>query len=632
MGHLDTIEILEQQAKDVLKMRSEAEANLKSIDLEQKKLEEEIIHLKRWSGLPLTAERNDVVDAAKAKEFLINAGVMVEVEGLFSNIPYDIVLFSTQHRYIFLNDAAVKDPILKEWMIGKTEEEYCLKTGKDAAEITVRNAHFQSVLHTKLLIEWEEQVSDNKGGWLYFLRRLQPLVDEQGQVKAVIGFGLNIFEKVKAGRQLPRSEKLYKDLFYHSLALICTHDMEGKILSVNPATCVLLQYAEKDLVGRFIYDFMPDKRKEEFLSVYLPAIQTQKLTKGVLSVFSKSGEKVYLLIQSFKVEEEGTNTFIIGFSQDITERITAEKKVLNAKKVTEQSAKAKETFLANLSHEIRTPMNGILGIAGLLSKTVLNEQQVNFLKIIQDSANNLLAIVNDVLDLEKIVLGKLQLEVIPFKLSDKVALTVQSFIYRAEEKGVSIITNYDVPANLVVSGDPFRLSQILNNFLSNALKFTEQGSITVTTAIRANENGSVQADFSIRDTGIGINKEIMAILFEPFVQAHASISRKYGGTGLGLGICKNLIEMQGGTLTVQSEEGAGSTFAFTVPYSLVPEQTNLPELPPAVDFSSLGKRKVLVAEDVELNQFIAKHIMESWGFEVVLASNGRQAINMIHQQ
>jgi hypothetical protein len=249
--------------------------------------------------------------------------------------------------------------------------------------------------------------------------------------------------------------------------------------------------------------------------------------------------------------------------------------------------------------------------------------------LIQESANNLLVIVNDILDLEKIVAGKLQLECIPFKIVDKIATTIQSFIYRAEEKELGLIFQNFIPADLVVEGDPYRLSQVLNNILSNALKFTDNGHITIATSIKERSPEWVVADITISDTGIGIGGEQLRTIFEPFEQADASISRKYGGTGLGLAICKNMIEMQNGELMVISEEGKGSAFTVRIPYQISIEAMQENEIGQEIDFKSMGPRKVLVAEDVELNQYLARHILESWDFEVVIASNGREALEAL---
>jgi CheY-like chemotaxis protein/HPt (histidine-containing phosphotransfer) domain-containing protein len=276
-------------------------------------------------------------------------------------------------------------------------------------------------------------------------------------------------------------------------------------------------------------------------------------------------------------------------------------------------------------------MNGILGIASLLNKTRLDVQQRNYLQLIQESANNLLVIVNDILDLEKIVAGKLQLESIPFKIVDKIATTIQSFIYRAEEKELGLVFQNSIPGDLVVKGDPYRLSQVLNNILGNALKFTNDGHITIVTGIVESDADGVVVEITVSDTGIGIGSERLKTIFEPFEQADATISRKYGGTGLGLAICKNMVEMQNGEMSVKSEEGKGSAFTIRVPYHLSVEAMQEKEIRQETDYKSLGYRKILVAEDVELNQYLARHILESWEFEVVIVNNGREAVHALEQ-
>ncbi len=426
-----------------------------------------------------------------------------------------------------------------------------------------------------------------------------------------------------------RLEKYYKNLINNGQVLICSFDTTGKILSVNSATCKLLEYNERELAGKYLYNFMPEKEQLDFLDTYLPALKNREQKQGVLCLVTKSAERRYLLadIQA----EEDNDIGAICFAQDITQRILQEEKLTGEIKDTQASTKDKQNFLANFSHEIRTPMNGILGISALLGKTALNDRQRNFLKLIQDSANNLLMIVNDVLDLEKIVAGKLQLEKLPFKIVDKISNIVQSFIYRAEEKGLATIYQNTIPGEMVVIGDPFRLNQVLNNLLNNALKFTEHGRIIITTRIASIEYNVAIIECSIKDTGIGISEHTINTIFEPFVQANSTITRKYGGTGLGLSICKNLLEMQDGTLSVKSEENTGSVFTIKIPYLIGDEKEMPDELKPEMNYSVLGKKKILVVEDMELNQFIARHIMESWGFEVSMADNGSQAIAMIEQ-
>ncbi|MEJ7766853.1 MAG: response regulator [Chitinophagaceae bacterium] len=319
-------------------------------------------------------------------------------------------------------------------------------------------------------------------------------------------------------------------------------------------------------------------------------------------------------------------------SQPRLTEIDAQQKLLEANTVIEETAKAKKIFLENMSHEIRIPMHGILGIAGLLAKTSLSERQHNYLKLIKDAASNLLVIVNDVLDLEKIVNGKLKLEKIPFKIVDKMSITVQSFIYQAEEKGLGVIFQNAIPGDLVVLGDPFRLSQVLSNILSNALKFTEQGSIIITICLQLAASDVLVIECSVKDTGVGMSPQILSGIFESTLQHNSTILRKYGGKGLGLSICKNLLELQDGALSIQSQENQGSTVTFKVPFSISEEKIPEIELPMEVNYLGLGKKKVLVAEEEGLNHFITKHIMESWGFEVDMATGGKQALIMLQRE
>jgi PAS domain S-box-containing protein len=550
---------------------------------------------------------------------------------ILQNFPADLVVASPDKRYLFVNPNTVRDEALRKWMIGKTDDAFCKHVNRGEDFLRKRHEVFHTAIESKQPVEWEETVTDANGKVEYFLRRLQPIFHKNNEIKFVIGYGFNITERKKIEEQQARSEKRYRDLFNYSQALICTHDVEGKILSVNPAACKATGFSQEELLNRNLSDFIPPIHKEDFKNVYLGSLHDETRNQGVFSIISKNLEKKYLLYHIYKVEEAGVDPYVICFSQDITERIHAEKELKQAKKDSEEAAKAKETFLANMSHEIRTPMNGIMGMASLLGNTDLNDEQKNFLKLIKDSANNLLAIVNDVLDLEKILAGKLSIEELPFNIVEKIATTVQSFIYKGEEKGLAVIFQNTVPGDLIVSGDLNRLVQVMNNLMSNAIKFTETGKIVISSRIRAQEGASVDIEVSVKDTGIGISSEKMKAIFDPFVQADPAISRKYGGTGLGLAICKHLVEMQGGELLVESTEGVGSAFTFVIPYTISNQQKKDEADPLEVDYESLGKKKVLVAEDVELNQFIARQIMTGWGFEVALAGDGKQALAMLEE-
>jgi PAS domain S-box-containing protein len=552
-------------------------------------------------------------------------------EDILDKVPAEIMVADAEYRFLYANPVAVPDTHLREWMIGKTNEEFCQYSGRPTAMARARRMVFEKARRTRKAVEWSESLQDNEGVVQHFLHRIYPVFDAADKFQQVIIYVVRITETKEFEEKVKLHEKRYRDLFNYSQALICTHDLDGNFLAVNPSICRALNYTEGEMLGRNIRDMIPEKHRPRFEEEYLAAVRNDNntITSGEFCVLSKEGQEIFLLYKNYRVEEPDLDPYVIGFAQDITDRIKMEKELRLTKQLTEEVARAKESFLAHMSHEIRTPMNGILGIASLLKKTQLDSQQRDYLQLIQESANNLVVIVNDILDLEKIVAGKLQLEVIPFKIVDKIATTIQSFIYRAEEKELGLIYQNFIPADLVVKGDPYRLSQVLNNILSNALKFTESGHITISSGINEESEDEVVVEITVSDTGIGIEQERLRTVFEPFVQADATISRKYGGTGLGLAICKNMIEMQHGDMNVQSELGKGSAFTIRIPYYLSIEAMQENEIGQEIDYKSLGHRKVLVAEDVELNQYLARHILESWDFEVVIANNGREAIEAL---
>lgn len=424
-------------------------------------------------------------------------------ESIINHLPANIAVFSADHRFLFLNPASIRDPHLRKWMIGKYEEDYAEYRGVSKKTAFGRRAMFDEVLQTKQLKSWEEPIEKPGEPSKYFLRHLYPVVDEQDNIKMIIGYGINITELKNV---------------QHELEL--------------------------------------------------------------------------------------------------------------AKQKTEEMAEARQKFLATMSHEIRTPMNGILGILSLFEKTSLDAPQQEMLRIIQESANNLLAIANDVLDIEKIIAGKIELEALPFNLSEKIHLLTDSFKFKSNEKNIQLNCHNLLPPDMVVKGDPFRLSQVLTNLIENAIKFTEKGSVTVSAKLHHFEANHVKATFLVEDTGIGVSADNLTKIFEPYAQANASISRKYGGTGLGLSICRELVQRMGGNITLHSEEGKGSRFEVMVPFergSL--EQGQVYQSHIALEV--VKNLRILVAEDVDINQFLIKHILQSWNCQFNIVDDGTKVVTAL---
>jgi signal transduction histidine kinase len=322
---------------------------------------------------------------------------------------------------------------------------------------------------------------------------------------------------------------------------------------------------------------------------------------------------------------------LIQVNRDITRRKKTQEQLARAFAEAESAKQMQEQFLANMSHEIRTPMNGIKGMTDLLMGTDLTEKQQELTGIIKSSVNNLLVVINDILDFSKIKAGKLTIEKIDFSLKEVLNNARALFEHRLKKKGLSLDVEIDPAIPDLLNGDPHRLNQVLINLVGNAIKFTDQGEIRIEVALMERHAEQVILSFTIRDSGIGIAPESLPVIFDSFSQAGQDISRRYGGTGLGLTISKQLLQLQGGDISVSSVVGEGSTFRFHLPY-LTGSAKELPGITtePHTDYSNLLTGKsFLVAEDNEINQKLIDYVLRRAGGDVELVSNGAEAIRVL---
>ncbi|MGI4820786.1 MAG: ATP-binding protein [Janthinobacterium lividum] len=488
-------------------------------------------------------------------------------------------------------------------------------------------------LATKERIKVQTPVSLLSGEirWFYTIKQLMHRPDGTPQVLCI---STDITEQKLAAQALELSEKRYRDLMAHSQALICTHDLEGTLLSVNPAVAAMIGQPVHKLVGQNLRDVC-GPRYEEQAPLYLEHIAREGNFHGLMKLHLAENNYRYLLSDNHLVDEPDHKPYVIAYGQDITDRVLAERALRLAKEKAEAAVRARENFLANISHEIRTPLNGVLGMASQLAKTPLDARQLEFVHTIRHSGQHLLHVINDVLDMAKITSGKLELESVPFNLCDSMAEAIRPLALQATEKGL-IFSGVPLRATCSypwVLGDPHRINQILINLVANAIKFTPPGGRVSVIGEQISETAnSLTVCFRVQDTGIGIAIDKQSLIFEDFAQAYADTGRRFGGTGLGLSISRGLVEQLGGQLTLCSAEDEGSTFAFTLTLPKAPSSAVQVLTQDHYDTGALQGRRILVVEDNEINRTVARLLLEGWGAQVDEAEDGLAGVARVNKE
>ena len=453
-------------------------------------------------------------------------------------------------------------------------------------------------------------------------------------------------ERARAMELLRSSEARIREVTTALADGVLVMNVDGTLAFVNPEAERLLGWREEELLGKDSHRTLHHTRPD---GAHFPADEClvhealrsgRTLRNEVDHFVRRDGGMLPIALAATPIERDGEVAGAVITFRDISERLAAEKALTEAKREAERANRAKSEFLANMSHEIRTPMNAVIGLAQLsMGMEGLRPKLREYLEMIHSSSVGLLSIINDILDYSKVEAGRLELERVEFRLDGLLNGATELFAVHMREKGLKMVLEADADLPEVVVGDPLRLGQVLNNLLGNAVKFTERGEVRLRVEAAGRDGDGVLLRFSVSDTGIGMNEEQATRLFQAFTQADGSITRRFGGTGLGLAISRQLVEKMGGGIEVESAQGRGSTFRFSVRLPIAKgEPAQRPEWGRngsafATDelrrVASIRGARVLLVEDNEVNQTVAGDLLERMGLAVTIANHGAEALEAL---
>ncbi|WP_224983248.1 PAS domain-containing hybrid sensor histidine kinase/response regulator [Geomonas agri] len=491
--------------------------------------------------------------------------------GLIENLPQRIFLKDCNLVYLSCNSSFARE-------LGLEPADIFGKNDYDLFESPLarkRQEEDQRVIAAGTAVERDEQ-RERDGNWVS--KALIPLKDDHDRVYALLGVLTDITFRKKAEEQLKESEERFRNTFEQAAVGICHIALSDILIRINGRFCDILGYTQEELLGWTLEQTIhPDDRAAE--QGQLSRLVNREIDNYSIEMrqLRKDGSVVWVnLTKSLVCGPKGEPKYLIGVIEDVTAKREAQE-LRRERDLVQAASQAKTEFLANMGHEIRTPMNAVMGLSRLALKTELIPKQREYLEKICSASRTLLNIINDILDFSKMEAGKLELETTELSLQEVLGNISDMHHLKAQEKGLDFKMRLapELPRKLL--GDPLRLTQVLNNLIGNALKFTDRGEVVIAVKPVEQADGVVQVNFCVQDTGIGITPEQMERIFTPFTQADSSTTRRYGGTGLGLSISRQLVELMGGELKVQSIAGTGSSFSFTVGFAVPAAGNAIPE-------------------------------------------------------
>lgn len=559
-----------------------------------------------------------------AKEILDRESVY---RTLFNNSPSGILIENNKGQIIDCNFAVCN-------IFGYTIEEFKKKNVADLVPQVFKEEveeNIRNILDGKIL----DHVVTNirKDGSYCFLALRENKISLPDGKDGILVIVNDITKRREIEIALRQSEEKYRSLVENITEVIFSVDLEGKFTYISPVIKQLSYFEVEEIIGTPFTDYIHPDDLEGLIESF------QKSLQGIsepyeFRVFDKKGGIKFMRSSSRLKYENGNPVGLHGVLIDISHQKISEEELKKAKTEAESAVKIKSQFLATMSHEIRTPMNGVIGMTDLLMLTNLNSEQKEYVETIKSSGEVLLSLINDILDFSKIESGKLKIENYPCDIRKCIEELINTFVPIAKTKKLKLKSFvYENVPNTIVS-DSSRIRQILSNLISNAIKYTEQGEINVYINALSFVNGNIELEFSVKDTGIGIEKHSIPQLFQPFTQLDTSTTRKNSGTGLGLIISKHLVEMMKGKIRVESTPGMGSKFIFTITGKQDKENLKLEfeKKPLNFNLSNEIPLNILLVEDNLINQKVTVRLLKKFGYILDVAVNGSEALEMVKRK
>jgi len=555
---------------------------------------------------------NDAIQKAEIKFFT-----------LFQKSLDGIVLVDMNRRFIEFNQRA-------HALYGYTQEEFAKLTISDLEAFETKEE----------ILARQQNILTN--GWDHFFTKhrkkdgslldisvnvIKIVLDDQPLLYATFH---DLTKEKELERNSLKEKNFISTILNSANSIIAVIDANGRMIRLNSYGQKFSGYTQEEISSKpyFWTRLLDPKEKPKVLSIIEDAKNGKMIQDHQSAWISKEKERrIFLWSNTLVTKEDGSIDYITAVGTDITENKKIEQELLEAKLAAEHANKAKSEFLANMSHEIRTPLNGIIGLTDLVLKTQLRKEQQEYLVKSKSSSKALLNVINDILDYSKIEAGKLSMEKHEFSLDELFISVNDLFGYKVFEKGLDFYFDIDPTIPQTLLGDSLRITQVLNNLVGNAIKFTSQGYIRIGAKLLNAQKNTLTLEFFVQDTGIGLSKTEQERLFQPFSQADSSITRKYQGTGLGLTISKQIIELMKGKIWIESKKNSGSTFFFTLKLSAKTQRGSLEE-----DGSALQNKNLLIVDDNELERTILTSLLEGWGAVVKSCKNGKEATKAIRNQ